>query len=137
MRKLMVNFLWKGNRDTKHYHLCKWDHISLPKLYGGWGLRNIFDFKHALAANTLWRVLTSSGIWHRVIKDKYLPHTTIKNWFRSQSFQHKATSRIWGRATEINSFNQPLVELEPRIGSAHSTWGKIGFSEWGKIHFSH
>jgi hypothetical protein len=96
MRKLMVNFLWKGNNDSNHYHLCKWDHISLPKLFGGWGLRNIYDFKQALAANTLWRVLTSTGIWHRVLKDKYLPHTTIKNWFRSHTFQHKATSRIWG-----------------------------------------
>ena len=49
-----------------------------------------------MAANTLWRVLTSTGIWHRVLKDKYLPHTTIKNWFRSHTFQQKANSRIWG-----------------------------------------
>jgi len=97
LRKLMVNFLWKGNRDTKQYHLCKWDQISLPKNYGGWGLQNIMDFKHVLAANSLWRILTSSGIWHRVIKEKYLPHTTIiKNWFRYATFQQKTTSRIWG-----------------------------------------
>jgi hypothetical protein len=92
----MVNFLWKGNNDSNHYHLCKWDQISLPKLFGHWGLRNIYEFKQALAANTLWRVLSSTGIWHRVLKDKYLPNTTIKNWFRSHTFQQKATSRIWG-----------------------------------------
>jgi hypothetical protein len=34
-------------------------------------------------------------IWHKVIIDKYLPHTTIKNWFRSPTFHQKATSRIW------------------------------------------
>jgi hypothetical protein len=96
LRKIMINFLWNGNRDTKHYHLCKWDLISLPKRHGGWGLRNIMDFKLALAANSLWRVLTSSGIWHRVIKYKYLPHSTIKNWFRSPTFQQKSTSSIWG-----------------------------------------
>jgi hypothetical protein len=35
------------------------------------------------------------GIWHRVIKDKYLPHTIVLNWFRSPTFHQKATSRIW------------------------------------------
>jgi hypothetical protein len=105
LRKLMINFLWKGNRDTKHYHLCKWDHISLPKHYGGWGLRNIMDFKHALAVNSLWRLLMSSGIWHRVIKDKYLPHTTIKNWFRSATFQAKGNFQNLGRTSKVCPFN--------------------------------
>jgi len=38
LRKLIFNFLWKGNSESNHYHLCKWDQISLPKLFGGWGL---------------------------------------------------------------------------------------------------
>jgi hypothetical protein len=33
-------------------------------------------------------------IWHKVIKDKYLPHTTVINWFRSPTFHQKAASRI-------------------------------------------
>jgi hypothetical protein len=49
----------------------------------------------ALTANTLWRVLTRDGIWHNVIKDKYLPFTTVINWFRSTTFKQSATSRIW------------------------------------------
>jgi hypothetical protein len=91
----MFNFLWRRNSETNQLHLCKWEHITIPKKFGGWGIRNIFDFSKALAVNTLWGVLMSAGIWHKVIMDKYLPHSTIKNWFRSQTFQHNASSRIW------------------------------------------
>jgi hypothetical protein len=55
MRKLMFNFLWRRNNESNHLHLCKWEHISLPKKFGGWGIRNIFYFSKALATNTLWR----------------------------------------------------------------------------------
>jgi hypothetical protein len=69
--------------------------LAKPKKYGGWGFCNIFHFNKALAANTLWRVLTRDGIWHNVIKDKYLPFSTVTNWLRSPSFNLTTTSRIW------------------------------------------
>jgi hypothetical protein len=83
LRKIMYNFLWNGNSETHHYHLCRWETLAKPKHSGGWGFQNIFSFSKALAANTLWRVLMKDGIWQKVIKDKYLPFTTVKNWFRS------------------------------------------------------
>jgi hypothetical protein len=95
LRKVMFNFLWNGNSETHHYHLCRWETLSKPKKCGGWGFHNIFHFNKALAANTLWRVLMRDGIWHKVIKDKYLPFTTVINWFRSTSFQQTMASRIW------------------------------------------
>jgi hypothetical protein len=76
LRKIMFNFLWKGNSDSKSFHLCKWERLTIPKCYGGWGLRNLIDFNKALAAHTLWRVLKNEGIWHNIIVDKYLPHST-------------------------------------------------------------
>jgi hypothetical protein len=96
LRKIMMNFLWNGNRETNHIHLCKWEQISVPKRNGGWGLRNLLDFKQAMAANSLWRVLTSPSIWHRVIKDKYLSHLSVINWLRSFTFQAWSSSCIWG-----------------------------------------
>jgi hypothetical protein len=93
--KLMFNFLWNGNSETKHYHLCRWDALSRPKHCGGWGFRNLFHFNTTLTANTLWRVLTREGIWHNIIKDKYLHNTTVINWYRSTSFKQNAASRIW------------------------------------------
>jgi hypothetical protein len=92
LRKVMFNFLWNGSSENYHYHLCRWETLTKPKNCGGWGFCNIFHFNKALATNTLWRVLTQDGIWHRVIKDKYLPYVTVTNWLRSTTFQQSTTS---------------------------------------------
>jgi hypothetical protein len=122
LRKIMFNFLWKGNNESNHYHLCKWELLTIPKKYGGWGLRNIFDFNKALAANSLWRVLMRDGIWHKVIIDKYLPHTTVKNWFRSPTFHQNTRIQNLERSPEISSLDYTLVKLVSGFGSSHCSW---------------
>jgi hypothetical protein len=82
IRQLMYNFLWSGSGARECLHLCKWENISKPKSFGGWGVRNIHLFGRALAANTLWHCLMKDGIWHKVIKDKYLPFTSVVTWLR-------------------------------------------------------
>jgi hypothetical protein len=77
LRKLMYNFLWHRTNESYQIHLCRWEQIALPKSFGGWGIRNIFDFSNSLAANTLWRVLNGKGIWHRVICDKYIHDISV------------------------------------------------------------
>jgi hypothetical protein len=57
LRKIMFNFLWKGNNESHHYHLWKWEFLTIPKKYGGWGFQNIFHFNKCFVVNTLWRVL--------------------------------------------------------------------------------
>jgi len=76
-------------------HLCNWETIARPKKAGGWGLRNIFFLNNALAANTLWRGLTKVGIWHNVIKDKYLPYSSVSTWFRTINRSQGLASPIW------------------------------------------
>jgi len=91
----MFNFLWNGSSETYHYHLFRWETLTKPKNCGGWGFRNVFHFNKALAANSLRKVLTQDGIWHRVIKDKYIPYVTATNWLISATFQQSPASRIW------------------------------------------
>jgi hypothetical protein len=67
----------------------------VPKAFGGWGFLNIFDFSKALAAHTLWRVINSGGMWHRIIMDKYLTHLTVSQWLRIPNFEQRAISKIW------------------------------------------
>jgi hypothetical protein len=57
IRQLVFSFLWSGSKQKQSYHLCRWETLTRPKKYGGWGLRNILCFYRALATNTLWRVL--------------------------------------------------------------------------------
>jgi hypothetical protein len=95
LRKLLYNFLWNGNADTNHFHLVRWETLARPKCFGGWGFRNIFTFSKALAATTLWRVLTKDGLWQKVIKEKYFHSKTVFNWLRSTSFHQFSASKIW------------------------------------------
>jgi hypothetical protein len=55
IRKLMFNFLWRRNNDSTPLHLCKWEQLSLPKKFGGWGFHNI------LTLVKLWLRTCSGG----------------------------------------------------------------------------
>jgi hypothetical protein len=36
-----------------------------------------------------------SSIWHKVIKDKYLPYCSVSTWFRSVNRSQGSTSPVW------------------------------------------
>jgi hypothetical protein len=92
---LTYNFLWSGCSDHSRQHLCNWESLAKPKQKGGWGIHNLFHFSKALATNSLWRVLTSPGIWHSIIKDKYLSQFTVISWLQSDSATSRAHSFFW------------------------------------------
>jgi hypothetical protein len=116
LRKIMFNFLWKSNSDSKSFHLCKWERLTLPKCYGGWGLRNLIDFNKALVTHTLWRVLKNEGIWHTIIVDKYLPHSTVNNWYRSPSFIYSMASRFWRGLLKTTQWITQWLSWSPERG---------------------
>jgi len=84
IRQLIYNFLWSGCSEKQHLHLCSWESIARPKYLGGWGLRNIHLFNRDLATKSMWRLLTKDGIWHRVIKDKYIPYISVPTCLRKK-----------------------------------------------------
>lgn len=49
-----------------------WERLSLPKLVGGWGLKNTFHFVKALAAKSLWTGFVAKSIWSDIVHAKYL-----------------------------------------------------------------
>jgi hypothetical protein len=95
IRKLMFHFLWNGHSEAQKYHLCRWEILSRPKKNGGWGFHNLPLFNLALNAITLWRVLTQSSLWQKVIKGKYLHNVTLLNWIRQPTHHNNAASRMW------------------------------------------
>jgi hypothetical protein len=92
---MVFSFLWSRCKKKQSYHLCRLETLARPKKYGGWGLRNIFSFYRVLTTNTLWRAFMKNGIWHRVIKDKYLPHGTVTRWLRSTLIATTQGSQTW------------------------------------------
>jgi hypothetical protein len=94
IRQLIFSFLWSDMRGKKHYHLCRWESITKTKRFGGWGLRNlqlfnsIFVGKHFMESFTeIWH------LWHRVIKDKYLPYSSVSTWLRSTTVHTSRASQ--------------------------------------------
>jgi hypothetical protein len=79
--QLVFCFLWSGCKKKKSFHLYNWQLIARPKQFEGWGLRNLYCLSRAMATNTLWRALMDEGLWHRVLKTKYLPFIFMERWF--------------------------------------------------------
>jgi hypothetical protein len=95
LHQLIFAFLWNGSKQNRGFHLCGWEILSKPKALGGWGLRNLYLFYHALSANTLWRILMAPGIWNKLIKDKYISHQSVHSWLRSTTTSPRGGSQMW------------------------------------------
>jgi hypothetical protein len=95
LRQLIYTFLWSGGKEKKRIHLCNWDNLARPKKAGGWGIKNLVFFNKALAEKSLWRGLSTEGIWKKVIKDKYLPYVSVSRWFRLETRSQGDSSPVW------------------------------------------
>eukprot|EP00253_Pinus_taeda_P035330 PITA_35330 len=63
LRQICCRYLWNGKQDKRVFALISWDNISMPKKWGGWGLKDLTHFAHALAAKFGWTLLTRQNIW--------------------------------------------------------------------------
>jgi len=122
LRKITYNFLWSGCKEKHNLHLCNWEALEKPKNKGGWGIRNIFNFNYALAANSLWCALTTSNIWSSVIKDKYLPSTSVVTWLHSAPNYPRVVSQTWRNLNKSAHWIKTWISWKP--GFDHSI--KIG-----------
>jgi hypothetical protein len=95
IRNLSFNFLWLGCTTSHRLHLGSWDVLANPKQKVGWGLRNILFFNLALSTNTLWCVLTNTGIWHTFIMDKFLPLCFDVAWLILSPSISRSASYTW------------------------------------------
>jgi hypothetical protein len=63
----------------------RWERISKPKALGGWGLKNIFLFSKALAAKSVWRLISTKNLWTKVVLLKYVAPLSLLEWLRRPS----------------------------------------------------
>lgn len=89
------SFLWHGIDKRKHLPWVSWDHISLPKYHGEWGLKNLFLFAKDLAAKIGWRLIATHSLGIEVITHKYIIPKTTLEWIRDPIKTHLGESIIW------------------------------------------
>eukprot|EP00253_Pinus_taeda_P030603 PITA_30603 len=63
LKQLCSRYLWNGNQDKRIFAWISWKKITLPKKWGGWGLKDLPDFAMALAAKMGWLLLSSQNLW--------------------------------------------------------------------------
>ena len=68
-RKRLV---WQEEKDKKKYHLVQWDTICQPKEQGCLGVIDLFTMNVCLLCEWLWKIENEEGLWHQMIRAKYL-----------------------------------------------------------------
>jgi len=58
LQQLCSRYLWNDHQDKKTFAWVKWNKITLPKKWGGWGLKDLPLSAQALAAKMGWTLLT-------------------------------------------------------------------------------
>jgi len=95
LRRRVTSFIWSGNGSDNKIHLARWDLLTKPKTYGGWGLRDLELFGRGLRMKSCWRALHSANLWSRVLIDKYLKGLAVLEWIKSDAITPGNISPIW------------------------------------------
>jgi hypothetical protein len=72
IKKICSKFMWVGTKDKQVIPWVRWSTLAIPKVLGGWGLKNIFLFAKSLAAKLVWRLLSTENLWTQVVTQKYI-----------------------------------------------------------------
>ena len=62
---------------------------------GGWGIKQLNHFALALAAKSIWRMLSENNLQTSVVRRKYIDPTPLDDWIRSPVKETKRVSTIW------------------------------------------
>jgi len=129
LNQLCNRYLWNGNHDKRIFAWISWKKITLPKKWGGWGLKDLPDFAMALAAKMGWSLLTTQNLWAQVSYHKYIWPQSILDWARLPTWTTKGCSSIWkalihslplirnNLVWRINDGLLGRIDLDPWIGS--------------------
>lgn len=73
MYSVRSQFFWRGSGDKFKYHMMKWEHLCVPKGFGGLGIINTRTFNDALLLKWVWRMLEDKeeDIFCQLLKNKY------------------------------------------------------------------
>jgi len=128
IQNLCCRFLWRGNQPGRIYAWAKWDALTLPKKWGGWGLKKLDYFSSTLAAKLGWQLVTTDNLWTRVAYSKYIAPTQVLDWIRRPVRLYTGISIIWKDVLkaldpirssitwQIYSGNRVCIGIDPWIG---------------------
>eukprot|EP00253_Pinus_taeda_P033651 PITA_33651 len=132
LQNICCRFLWKGHQPGRIYAWVKWETISKPKCWGGWGIKRLATFSKALAAKLGWSLLTADSLWTRVAFSKYIKPLSILDWICTRHGHNNHFSNIWKAVIEsipllrdgitwrIKEGNAVRIGMDPWVGCGNS-----------------
>ncbi|XP_062075576.1 uncharacterized protein LOC133777401 [Humulus lupulus] len=79
MERLMCRYWWRGSsRNGKSIHWKRWESLTVHKIKGGMGFRDLGDFNRALLCKQSWRLLCNpESLVGRVYKARYYKNSSF------------------------------------------------------------
>ena len=72
IRKLCFQFLCAGKSNSSGFAWTSWKALARTKNLGGWGLKIPTIFAKALAAKYVWNLINGTGLWVKIVLQKYV-----------------------------------------------------------------
>lgn len=90
-RLLARNFVWGGSETYAHNHLVHWERVSLPRRYGGLGIRKAREANIALLSKLGWAIESNKdSMTCSVLRHKYLAEQSLH-----EVVPRQGTSSTW------------------------------------------
>ncbi|GAU14937.1 hypothetical protein TSUD_47300 [Trifolium subterraneum] len=72
INRLQRKFIWGDTESSNKYHAVKWEAVTMPKHYGGLGLRKLNTMNQACLLKLGWKINSgASDFWCEVLRGKY------------------------------------------------------------------
>eukprot|EP00253_Pinus_taeda_P008617 PITA_08617 len=153
IQNLCCRFLWKGKQTGRIFAWANWELLTLPKKWGGWGIKKLEYFSSVMATKLGWQLITSNNLWTMVASSKYIAPLNIMDCLRQTSCSKIGISVIWkamlnsmplirdGLTWRIQASTSVRIELDPWIGggNAHNLPEELNIllANLGITHISH
>ncbi|GER25079.1 RNA-directed DNA polymerase [Striga asiatica] len=114
-----ASFWWKKKADqNRGIHWKSWTYLTLPKVKGGLGFKDILLFNRALIAKQLWKLLTRPNLLVcKVLKAKYFPQESLFTVPKK-----KNGSWLWNSWIEVRDSMQEGARYDIRDGKSMKIW---------------
>ena len=95
-------FFWQGDDHKKKYRLTRWDVVCQPKDQGGLGIHNLEIQNKCLLSKWLFKLINEEGVWHDLLKRKYLYNKSITQVDRKQGDSYFLPGLMNVKSTFLN-----------------------------------
>ncbi|XP_026421709.1 uncharacterized protein LOC113317766 [Papaver somniferum] len=144
LSKIIRNFWWGHNKDTRKMHFLKWEWFNLPKEKEGMGIRSLSDLNHALTEKLAWRFLhEDDSLWAEILRAKYMRNisfwdvkkqpkcsTTLSAMLDSRNVLKKGCLWLVGNGQNIHIYSDPWI---PSLNGASPTISEAGNTSITKV----